>query len=297
MSADRIEHSVRTRLFLLTTFEEVAATIRQQFRGDVTARHKTNPHDVVTDLDQQVQRDLERRLTHYLPGSAVFAEEDFQNVPISALSGAFSEAVNEDQAVWIVDPIDGTSNFVHGFPFFAISVALWQHGELAAAVVLNPISQEAFSADLTRAYRHSPESAEQVLASSPGREQARAALSTSHPAAEVLNEDATKQLAIFADLVTGFATVRRPICASLELCYVAAGYSDATLAVDSRPWDAAAGALIAQQAGATLHPYWYGPALPQPAFAAPCYIASAKPYPLLQEAAERIALLRAEAEM
>ena len=282
-----------TRFFLLTTLEELGAKVRDQFRQQIVSHAKTTRHDLVTVLDQQIQDELSECLRHYLPGSSVFAEEDFAAVPLAELAEQFAAELTKATALWVVDPIDGTSNFVHGFPFFAISVALWQQGQLTAAAVVNPVTGEAFSADLTGAYFAAGQQPEQRLDITAGRAEDTAALTTSHPAAEVLGSRACEHLAVFAELVSSFASVRRPICASLELCYVAAGFSDATLAVDSKPWDAAAGALIAAQAGVPLVPYWYGAESSLPGFAAPCYVAAAEDYPTLNRAAKTIARIRA----
>lgn len=286
------EFATATRLFLLTTLTELGALVRAEFRGQVAQTTKTNRHDLVTELDRRLQDELGDRLRHYLPGSSVFAEEDFDGVPLDALAGRFADQLADSAALWVVDPIDGTSNYVHGFPFFSISVALWLDDRIVAAAVVNPITGEEFSADLTGAYLATGELPEQRLQVAQGRPEHAAALSTSHPAAEVLGPDATEHLEVFAELVRAFASVRRPICASLELCYVAAGFSDATLAVDSKPWDAAAGWFIAEQAGARLLPHWYGAAPPLPGFAAPCYVAAAGDYPTLNRAAQRISNLR-----
>lgn len=288
------DFSTATRLFLLTTLADLGERIRDDFRSAPRGMTKSNHHDLVTELDRSIQDELSDRLRHYLPGSTVFAEEDFSTTALPEVGAAFADQLNRSAALWVVDPIDGTSNFVHGFPFFAISVALWQPEGFVAAAVLNPITGEAFSADLSGAYLETDGAPERRLGPVRGRTERNAALTTSHPAAEVLDANASEHLAIFADLVAAFASVRRPICAALELCYVAAGFSDATLAVDSKAWDAAAGWFIAAQAGARLSPYWYGQTQPLPGFAAPCYVAAGADYPTLTRAAQAIARLRSK---
>ena len=298
MTTDR-DFSLRTRRFLLATLTRLGVTVRHQFRSAVDVSTKSNHHDILTDLDSALQQQLSQACLEFLPDSQVFGEEDYAELSLAQIPDEFARAL-QSSPVWIIDPIDGTSNFVHGFGFFAISVALWADGDFVASAVYNPVTGEMFSADVAGAYTQQTfDAVEEPLSPAAGRTQRAAALTTSFPHAEILTDSrglplpaASEHLEVFAGLVHEFASVRRPICASLELCYVAAGYSDATLAVDSKPWDAAAGAFIATQAGAVFAPHWYGPQPDLPAFAAPCYTAARGNYPALTDAARRIAMLQ-----
>lgn len=212
-----------------------------QDRLDVTT--KTNHHDVVTALDRATEDLLVARLTEALPGSRVLGEE-------GGVRGGEYPGVDSPPGVeWIIDPIDGTSNFVHGFALFSISIAAAVHGEVRAAVVLDPVNGLEFSADDDGAYLNgAPLSPRPAPASERGYN-----LVTSFPSAENLAHQPARCLELFGRLVADYATVRRTVSGALELCYTAAGWSDVTMALSTHPWDIAAGQLILTRAGGTVH--------------------------------------------
>lgn len=252
--------------------EQVLSPTRDSSQTSVVppAQTKSNHHDLVTEWDRTTEATLIRHLTKAVPGSDVLGEE----------SGTHRTDSSGSELRWIIDPIDGTSNFVHGFPLFSISIAAELHGEVVAGVVVDPVNRHEFSADDAGTYLNDQpliprEVATHHLASgavAPGAEgastdsttpldaiegtaaEAALNLTTSFPAAEILNSDAAETaLSLFAELVNTYATVRRTVSGALELCYTAAGWFDVTLGVDSHLWDVAAGQFILRQAGGEFH--------------------------------------------
>lgn len=197
---------------------------------------KSTHHDLVTVHDRRTEARLVSALTSAAPGSGVLGEE------LGARSGDGEAA----RLTWIVDPIDGTSNFTHGFAMFSVSIAAAVDGEVVAGVVLDPVNGLEFSADDAGAWLG--EAALPLRAAPAGGERALN-LVTSYPAGEALALEGEDALRRFGRLVTAHATVRRTVSGALELAYAAAGWADAALFVDTKPWDVAAGQLILRRAG------------------------------------------------
>ncbi|WP_022871513.1 inositol monophosphatase family protein [Yaniella halotolerans] len=220
------------RTLALQAAREPAALLAEAFAsGTVVAETKTNRHDLVSAWDHRVEEMLKTSLTGH---DAVFwGEETGRQSP--ARSG---------QLEWIIDPIDGTSNFVHGYPMFSISIAAAIDNAVVAGVVVNPVTGTEYSADASGAYCNG----ERIVARPAPAHEAQYNLITSFPAAEVLHR-APDASTLFGDLVTNFATVRRIVSGALELCHAACGIADVVLGVDTQPWDVAAGSYILHQAG------------------------------------------------
>lgn len=243
--------NLRTRA--LQAAREPAAQLATAFSsGTVAATTKTNQHDLVSAWDHHVEEMLKTSLAGE---DAVFwGEETGRHQPAAP-----------GQLEWIIDPIDGTSNFVHGYPLFSISIAAVIDHTVVAGVVIDPISGAEFSADATGAYRN-----DQVLESRPvPPDETHFNLVTSFPAGEILQR-APEASMVFGELVTSFATVRRLVSGALELCYAACGIADVVLGVDTKPWDVAAASYILRRAGGQ-----YITAIEGPAHLAPNYLALA----------------------
>lgn len=233
------------RRIALQAAQTAGAPLVQAFRADprqpgLAVTTKTSTHDLVTVHDGATEDALASALTAAVPDSWITGEE----------SGARGRGTLE----WIVDPIDGTSNFAHGFAMFSISIAAVFAGEVIAGVVHDPVNQLSFSADDDGAYLSSGQRTETRLGPSSGgaaRSGAQLNLMTSYPSAEVLAREGAAALEAFGEMVTGFSTVRRVVSGALELCHAAAGWSDVVLGVDTKPWDIAAGMLILRRAGGT----------------------------------------------
>ncbi len=260
----------RLRLTALEAARLAAPVLREAFRNDVQRENKTNAHDLVTAFDRHSEEIIRTHLTGAEPDSRVLGEE--------------GGTTGEGSIQWIVDPIDGTSNFTHGIAFFCISIAAARDGELLAGVVLDPIAGHEFTADAEHAYLNG-----EILAPAPRPDQAHANLMTDYPSAEALVVDGSLGLAEFGSWVTAFATVRRKVSAALALAHVAAGWCDVTLGLDTKPWDIAAGALLVRRAGGRYLAYRYDDKQ-LPDYAAPCFIAlgPGAEYPAATASVERI---------
>lgn len=221
--------------------QPLAAQLAEAFRaGPVSASNKTNHHDLVSAWDQRVEEHLKAEL---VGDGAVFWGEETGRQPVAP-----------GQLQWLVDPIDGTSNFVHGYPMFSISIAAVRDDEVIAAVVVDPMAQDVYSADPSGAYLND---APLIVRPVP-EHTAQYNLVTSFPAGEILHR-APEAVGLFGTLVTEFATVRRLVSGALELCYAARGIADVVLGVDTKPWDVAAGGYILAQAGGAYHTAVAGP--------------------------------------
>ncbi|MDX2341190.1 inositol monophosphatase family protein [Micrococcus sp. NPDC078436] len=235
------------RAVALSAARAVAPALAAAFRAGPTrgapasAETKSNHHDLVTVHDRRTEERIVAALTAAVPGSRVLGEELGRH-------GGGADAEGAPPLEWIVDPIDGTSNFAHGFAMFSVSIAAAVHGEVVAGVVLDPVNGLAFSADEAGAYLGDAPLAEVGRPAPAGGERALNVV-TSYPAGEALDAEGEGALRRFGRLVATYATVRRTVSGALELCHVAAGWADAALLVDTKPWDVAAGQLILRRAG------------------------------------------------
>ncbi|WP_426572570.1 inositol monophosphatase family protein [Aquihabitans sp. McL0605] len=212
---------------------EVADRLRTSLDGAGPAiTSKSTPTDLVTELDTWAEGHITERLLAARPDDAVQGEE---GADIAGTSGI----------MWSIDPIDGTVNFVHGIPGFCVSIAALVDGAAVAGVVASPLHDEVFTATLGGgAFRNGapircaePASvARSVVATGFGYDPARR----------------TRQAEVVTRVISQIADVRRFGAAAVDLCWVACGRVDAYWEVGLNPWDHAAGALIAREAGATV---------------------------------------------
>ncbi|MGY1856845.1 inositol monophosphatase family protein [Modestobacter sp. SYSU DS0290] len=217
------------------TAEEAAALVGA---GRSTAADqvdtKSSPVDVVTAVDTASEALIVRRLAEARPDDGVLGEE-----------GAAREGTSGVR--WVVDPIDGTVNFLYGLPAYAVSIAAEVDGRTQVGVVLNVATGELFTAVRGGgAWLTAPGSAAmQLHGSSPASlEQALVATGFGYRV-----EQRRAQGAVVAQLLPEVRDIRRWGCASLDLCAAAAGRVDAYYELDLKPWDHAAGALVAEEAG------------------------------------------------
>ena len=187
-------------------------------------------NDYVSEIDRSAEREIIDIVRKHYPEHAILAEE-------SGRSG-------EHDTVWIIDPLDGTTNFLHGFPVFAVSIAVEQRGRLEIGVVYDPMRQEVFTA-ARGAGAHLENHRMRV---SKQRTLEGALLATGFP----YRQDepyADNYFAMLRSLSAQVAGIRRPGSAALDLAYVAAGRVDGFWELGLKPWDTAAGTLLIQEAG------------------------------------------------
>jgi myo-inositol-1(or 4)-monophosphatase len=195
---------------------------------------KSSPVDVVTAVDTASEELIVGRLLAARPDDGVLGEE-----------GASREGTSGVR--WVVDPIDGTVNFLYGVPAYAVSIAAEVDGRTEAGVVLNVATGELFTAVRGQgAWLTAPGAAATRLTGSapPGLAHTLVATGFGYRV-----EQRRAQGAVVAELLPEVRDIRRFGCASLDLCSVAAGRVDAYYELDLKPWDHAAGALVAAEAG------------------------------------------------
>lgn len=193
--------------------------------------------DLVTQADRAAESLILEALADHFPEHAVLAEE----------SGSHDRQSSDYQ--WLVDPLDGTTNFAHGFPVFAVSMALRQQEELLVGVVYDPLRDESFTAVKGHGttLNGRPVSVSQVSTLE------QALLATGFPYnRHTAKDNNTMAFAAFLRRAQG---MRRAGAAALDLAYVAAGRVDGYWEKDLSPWDIAAGILMVQEAGGRVTNY------------------------------------------
>jgi myo-inositol-1(or 4)-monophosphatase len=189
-------------------------------------------NDFVTEVDQAAEEAIITTLLEAYPGHGILAEE----------SGREHGARHSD-FLWIIDPLDGTTNFIHGLPVYAVSIALAFRGRVEQAVVYDPARNDLFYASKGRgAFLN-----DRRLRVSKRSRMADALIGTGFPFRK--GDNFKRYLKMFEEVMQHCAGVRRPGAAALDLCYVAAGWYDGFFETGLQPWDVAAGSLIITEAG------------------------------------------------
>ena len=214
---------------------EAGKIVRDGFEVTKDVSHKGTV-DLVTKYDIQCEDYIIGRLSEAFPAFAFVGEESFDGM------------VHHDKAIYI-DPIDGTTNFVHGISHLGISIGVWQDGEPTHAVVYNPILDDMFSAVITKgAFLN-----DKPLRVSPQNKLQQSLMATGFPYAKV---DAGPELdwviASMTNILPATRDVRRLGAASIDLCYVAKGIFEGFYEMGLNPWDVAAGILIVKEAGGQI---------------------------------------------
>jgi myo-inositol-1(or 4)-monophosphatase len=210
------------------------AFLREHYGKLQTVSFK-GPIDLVTEIDRQVETMVAGLLLEAFPVYGFFGEEG-------------AAARRAGPATWIVDPLDGTTNFAHAYPLFAVSIALEVQGETRLGVVYNPLLDELFTAEKGAGARLNGRPIQVSAAAS----LAEALVASGFPYDAWSNPaDNTRE---WSRSVKQVLSPRCDGCASLDLCHVAAGRLDGYWEIDLQPWDMAAGALIVTEAGGMVSP-------------------------------------------
>ena len=186
-------------------------------------------NDFVSDVDREAEQVIIRTLLDAYPGHSILAEE--------------SGASGKSEFQWIIDPLDGTTNFLHGFPQYAVSIALAHKGITTQAVIYDPVHNDLFTA--TRG--HGAYLNDHRLRVSKRMKLQQSLIGTGFPFREFAHIDA--YLAMFRDLTQKTTGLRRAGAATLDLAYVAAGRLDGFWEFGLSVWDMAAGSLLITEAG------------------------------------------------
>ncbi len=230
--------------------------------GDVNIETKSSFHDLVTKYDKE----SEQVITDYI----------FQKHPDSTIVGEEDGAKGNGSIHWYVDPIDGTSNFAAGIPFFCVSIGAALDDQLLAGVIYDPIRGELFSASMQGAYLNN-----EPIKSRGAETDAEAMLVTAFPSPHMGVSD--DDFRLYSKMVRQFATVRRMGSAALTLAYVACGRIDVVFEPGINPWDVAAGMLIVEQAGGRYVAFGQRDGqTPQYPWMCPCVIATCPEFELEQ---------------
>ena len=192
-------------------------------------------NDFVTEIDHAAEAVIIETLLTAYPGHGILAEE----------SGSEHGAKDSD-FVWIIDPLDGTTNFIHGFPVYCVSIALAVKGKVEQAVVYDPTRNDLFCATKGRgAYLN-----DRRLRVAKRTRLQDGLISTGFPYRP--GDKLKTYLNMLGEVMSQCAGVRRPGAAALDLAYVAAGYSDGFFESNLKPWDVAAGSLLVTEAGGLI---------------------------------------------
>lgn len=220
---------------------EAAAIQRSERGSDLQVSTKSSAVDLVTRVDRLCEERIRRVILASHPGHTVLGEED----GTGASGGGRPNDQHGSSHRWIVDPLDGTVNYAHGFPFYCVSIALEIDGAVEVGVVYDGERDEMFSAVRGRGARLN---GEPIGVS--GTTALRSALLATGFAYVV--EKINLNLEVFARVLPQVQSVRRPGAAALDICYVACGRVDGFWELALNSWDVAAGVLIVREAGGTV---------------------------------------------
>lgn len=196
-------------------------------RLDVVSKSR---NDFVSDVDRRAEQDIISVLRKAYPDHAIMAEES-------------GEHTGSSDFEWIIDPLDGTTNFLHGFPQYSVSIALRHKARIELGVVYDPLRQEIFSASRGNGAMLN----DRRIRVSPRKGLDGALLGTGFPFKDLTYLDS--YLSTFKAFIPKTAGIRRPGSAALDLAYVAAGRLDGFWEFGLSPWDMAAGTVLIQEAG------------------------------------------------
>ena len=191
---------------------------------------KKGHNDYVSDADTAAEQTVIDCIHKHYPDHAILAEE--------------SGTQGESDTVWIIDPLDGTTNFLHGFPVFCISVGVQVNGRMEHAAVYDPMRQELFTASRGEGAQLDG----RRIRVSGQKHLERALIGTGFPFRQA-DQEISPYLEMLGKVVRNTSGVRRPGAAALDLCYVAAGRLDGFWETGLAAWDLAAGSLIIREAG------------------------------------------------
>ncbi|MEO6935661.1 MAG: inositol monophosphatase family protein [Collimonas sp.] len=211
---------------------------RASFDLDLVKVTKKQHNDYVTEVDQAAEAAIIDVLKNAYPDHAILAEE----------SGASANLHDDNENVWIIDPLDGTTNFIHGFPQYCVSIALQHKGQITQAVVYDPTRNDLFTATKgSGAYLN-----DKRIRVGKRDKIADALIGTGFPFRETEGPAMDEYMKMFRIMTQNCAGLRRPGSAALDLAYLAAGRLDGFFEKGLKPWDIAAGALLISESGGII---------------------------------------------
>lgn len=220
------------RRFAVDAAKEAGAFLRSRLHEQHAVRYK-GEINIVTDEDRLSEELLIARIRDRFPGHDILTEE--------------SEGIQQGSEYrWIIDPLDGTTNYAHGYPVFCVSIALEKSGVVVLGVIFNPMLNELFVAEKSRgAFLN-----RKRIFVSDTAELSRSLLATGFP--YDIRRTPYNNLGYFIGMATRAQAIRRAGSAALDLAYVAAGRFDGFWELKLNPWDTAAGWLLLEEAGGAV---------------------------------------------
>lgn len=204
--------------------------------GNLKAINKKGEIDLVTEADIRSEKAILKVIRENFPDDGLLTEES-------------GEIDNNSERLWLIDPLDGTTNYAHSFPFFAVSIALQVKGEIVLGQVYNPLLNEHFEAVRGQgAFLN-----KRPVEVSRTKTLKESLLVTGFP--YTVYKDHEEVIDIFTRMIVSAQGVRRLGSAAIDLCYVASGRFDGFWEQGLNPWDTAAGSLVAEEAGGLLSDY------------------------------------------
>jgi myo-inositol-1(or 4)-monophosphatase len=228
------ENVTRELKMALSAAKEAGGVLRKGFGWQHSVRYKGEV-DLVTEIDEEAEQVIREILLGAFPAYGMLAEE----------GGAL---VGEEDARWIVDPLDGTTNYAHGLPIFCVSIALERAGEVVLGVVHDPMGEETYVAERGRGATLNGE----AIKASDTEDLIRALIATGFPYNRAEMPEALELFGRFAATTRG---MRRLGSTALDLCYVASGRLDGYYERGIWAWDLAAGTLILEEASGKVTDY------------------------------------------
>lgn len=220
--------------FTFETIDEASELILKNLGNtkQISYKEKGEYSNLVTNVDHAVEKLIIKKIQKRFPSHSIVAEE----------SGTLKKDYTHS---WFIDPIDGTTNFAHGYPFFCISIAYAREGKLEVGFVKNPITKELYYAERNKgAFLN-----KKLIKVSKIKDLSKSLLATGFPYSRTSKLNNFKR---FTKLTLASQGVRRDGAAALDLCYVACGKLDGFWESHLNPWDVAAGVLIIKEAGGII---------------------------------------------
>lgn len=228
----RMQNNGELREFIGKTAREAGALLRGRLhdRHDVQYKGEIN---IVTEADRLSEELIVERISRRFPDHGIMTEES-------------PEKINDSESRWIIDPLDGTTNYAHGYPVFAVSIALEVGGAIILGAVYNPMSDEFFAAERgAGSYLNG-----RRLKVSSTAALSRSLLATGFP--YDIRTDGNNNINYFKSMAFHAQAIRRAGSAALDLACIAAGRFDGFWELKLAPWDTAAGWLIVEEAGGVV---------------------------------------------
>ncbi len=210
--------------------KEAGSIVKEGFGKNFNIEFKSSEANLVTDIDKASEKFITDTIRKKYPSHKILAEES-------------GESGNSSEYLWVIDPLDGTTNFAHGIPIFSVSIGLQKNGKTIAGVVYDVMQDIVYSAELNSGAFANGEK----ISVSKNSILGRSVLVTGFP--YNVSENPDNVFAKFEAVTRAARAVRRLGSAAIDLCYVAKGVFDGFWEVSLHPWDVCAGKLIVEEAG------------------------------------------------